>query len=550
MVYDIKAAEAYLEMPFYAGGSLRDWFETDEGHRAEPEIQQTLSDLLRALEYLHANGVIHLDIKPDNILMTANGDLKLTDFDVSKDAVARTVAIRTMTSAAGSGMTLGYASPEVLSGEPGAAAPPADMFSTGSLFYWMSFYPRELTVITATEPVAEIPPNCEPDRRALLESLFAEVPADRPSAAEALSHPYLSSCTARSLAAREATIGVKSVELEQQRTNAAAREAELERTRQQVLKMRRENATKEAATDADKREIKKKAESLKAECAKLQAQQQEAAADRLRLESDQAKVKVLSALVTPPAYWSITNLDSSATSKRVDVTAEMKGAVEWLMNKTAKPEFHGIGRDSHGSKFSKFGVKKVWRIENPRAWKAYVLKRNLLASSGPPSVKITPRTETSFFESPDGARLDWRNSGEQYMFHGTKKEVIDVLCQRGFDARVGALGGLFGAGCYFAESASKSDQYVPNDGEYFMFLCRATLGTPFVTPRQHRNIRRPPTVDGQFDSWPPSSAARCDSVVGNIKKYDSSSVLDKFREFVVYDHTQCYPEYLIEYERK
>ena len=46
---------------------------------------------------------------------------------------------------------------KVLSGEPGAAAPPADMFSTGSLFFWMSFYPKELTVITATEPIAEIP---------------------------------------------------------------------------------------------------------------------------------------------------------------------------------------------------------------------------------------------------------------------------------------------------------------------------------------------------------------------------------------------------------
>ena len=130
-----------------------------------------------------------------------------------------------------------------------------------------------------------------------------------------------------------------------------------------------------------------------------------------------------------------------------------------------------------------------------------MLKRNLLAAAGPPSVKITPRTETSFFESPDGARLDWQNSNEQYMFHGTKREVIDVLCQRGFDARVGALGGLFGSGCYFAESASKSDQYVPSDGETFMFLCRTTLGTPFVTPRQHRNVRRPPTLDGQFDSW-------------------------------------------------
>jgi hypothetical protein len=203
LVYDMKVAEAYLEMPYYGGGSLRDWFEADPMNRAEPELQQILSDLLRALEYMHANGVIHLDIKPDNILMSVDGQLKITDFDVSKDAVARTVAIRTTTSAAGQGMTLGYAAPEVLSGEPDAAAPAADLFSTGALFFWMSFYPAELTVVTATDPVAEIPDSCESHRRGFMEALFAEAPADRPSAAEALAHPYLHANSQRSLAERE-----------------------------------------------------------------------------------------------------------------------------------------------------------------------------------------------------------------------------------------------------------------------------------------------------------------------------------------------------------
>jgi hypothetical protein len=47
-----------------------------------------------------------------------------------------------------------------------------------------------------------------------------------------------------------------------------------------------------------------------------------------------------------------------------------------------------------------------------------------------------------------------------------------VVYQRGFDEKVSSLGGLFGAGCYFSENSSKSDQYVPPGDKHYMFLCR------------------------------------------------------------------------------
>ena len=42
-----------------------------------------------ALEYCHARGIIHRDVKPDNLLIAANGHIKLTDFGLSNIGIAR-----------------------------------------------------------------------------------------------------------------------------------------------------------------------------------------------------------------------------------------------------------------------------------------------------------------------------------------------------------------------------------------------------------------------------------------------------------------------------
>ena len=154
-----------------------------------------------------------------------------------------------------------------------------------------------------------------------------------------------------------------------------------------------------------------------------------------------------------------------------------------------------------------------------------------------------------FFYTTLGALLDAK-SNEHLLFHGTKPAAVSTLCNRGFDERVGRLGGLFGAGCYFAENSSKSDEYVPAGAKQYMFLCRVVLGTPFVTPGTHRQLRRPPCVQDHFDAWPPCGHDRNDSLLAVTQATDPSARLFAFREFVVYDHSQCYPEYLIEYERR
>ena len=55
---------------------------------------------------------------------------------------------------------------------------------------------------------------------------------------------------------------------------------------------------------------------------------------------------------------------------------------------------------------------------------------------------------------------------------------------RGLDKRKSGLNGLFGAGVYFGENSSKSDEYcgpLGSQGPFYVFLCRVAKGKPFIT---------------------------------------------------------------------
>ena len=477
VVYEPMEAVAYLELPFFPGGNLRCHIKASDGNRSKARIQLTFLDLLRALEYLHSNGVVHFDVKPDNILIDSTGSATLTDFDISKDVSARTqcAGATSTTTNAVSGMTVGYAAPEVMAatgtqsarGNAGRAqdAPgsPADIWAAGCVLFFMSFYPKEVDARQA--PAVQIPRRCDKLLRDLLVQLWRIKPPERPSAPEIMCAPYLAEQSQRVLSAR------------------AARLAEAEET-----------------------------------------------------------VAAVHDLVNAPAYWDARLLVSAAPTHRIDVTHEMKDSIQWLMQTTSTPHLHGIGRDSHGKKFERFVVRKVERIENHHLWRAYVLQRDAIRANGRArSMSVTPPVATAGFKSPFGARMDI-SSNEQLLFHGTKDGVAPQICERGFDERICGLTGLYGAGNYFAESSSKSDQYVPPGTKHFMFLCRVVLGTPFVTGEQYPSdmgIRRPPCVDGHFDAVCVCDHARCDSLLANCQRIDPASYLPDHREFVVYEGKQC-----------
>ena len=104
------------------------------------------------------------------------------------------------------------------------------------------------------------------------------------------------------------------------------------------------------------------------------------------------------------------------------------------------------------------------------------------------------------------------------------------------------LGGMLGAGVYFAESAGRSDQYVRGAGpEYQMLVYRVLLGDPECVGEWQRGRRR----EGCRE-------AGCSSAVCAHPRHDSLIYQRprKYREFVIYNGALCYPELIVTYRRE
>jgi len=119
----------FIVMEFVDGRTVRDLL--IEGHRLLPErILEIISGVLRALEYSHQAGIVHRDIKPGNVMVTRNGDIKVMDFGIAR---AMSDAQATMTQTAQVIGTAQYLSPEQARGERVDAR--SDLYSTGCLMY-------------------------------------------------------------------------------------------------------------------------------------------------------------------------------------------------------------------------------------------------------------------------------------------------------------------------------------------------------------------------------------------------------------------------------
>jgi eukaryotic-like serine/threonine-protein kinase len=119
----------YIVMEYVDGRTVRDLL--IEGHRLLPErALEIISGVLRALEYSHQAGIVHRDIKPGNVMVTRNGDVKVMDFGIAR---AMSDAQATMTQTAQVIGTAQYLSPEQARGERVDSR--SDLYSTGCLMY-------------------------------------------------------------------------------------------------------------------------------------------------------------------------------------------------------------------------------------------------------------------------------------------------------------------------------------------------------------------------------------------------------------------------------
>jgi eukaryotic-like serine/threonine-protein kinase len=174
----------YIVMEYVDGRTVRDLLQ--EGHRLLPERSLEIIDgVLRALEYSHQAGIVHRDIKPGNVMVTRNGDVKVMDFGIAR---AMSDAQSTMTQTAQVIGTAQYLSPEQARGDRVDAR--SDLYSAGCLLYELLTgrppFTGDSPVAIAYQHVREnpVPPSrVDPDvpvwADAIVLKAMAKSPADR-----------------------------------------------------------------------------------------------------------------------------------------------------------------------------------------------------------------------------------------------------------------------------------------------------------------------------------------------------------------------------------
>jgi tRNA A-37 threonylcarbamoyl transferase component Bud32 len=198
----LSAGEAdglpYFIMPFVTGESLRSRV-AREGELPIAETLRILRDVVSALAYAHARGIVHRDVKPDNVLLSG-GVAVVTDFGVAKAVSA------SADSAGATGMTsLGVAlgTPTYMSPEQASASPQtdhrADIYALGVMTYEMltgmpPFTGRSPQAVLAAHvveephPVDRRRPAVPPMLATLVHDCLAKSPADRPQSAADVMH--------------------------------------------------------------------------------------------------------------------------------------------------------------------------------------------------------------------------------------------------------------------------------------------------------------------------------------------------------------------------
>src|SRR4029079_12793787 len=190
-VFDV--GDAFVVTELLEGETLRDWLD----HPCHPErgedppassrlaMTRVLAGVADGLAAAHAKGVIHRDLKPDNIFLTSDGGVKILDFGLA--AIVRPME-GVETSITEPGMvvgTIGYMSPEQLARKPLTDA--TDVFFFGCLAYEMLRRERPFSGDSSIETIASIlrddpfarAPDVAPDVRAFLARCLAKHPEER-----------------------------------------------------------------------------------------------------------------------------------------------------------------------------------------------------------------------------------------------------------------------------------------------------------------------------------------------------------------------------------
>ena len=186
-----SGAMPYIVMEYVEGKTLRELVNKGERFALNRAVEIT-EGILIALQYSHKNGIIHRDIKPGNIMITDNGDVKVMDFGIAR-ALADTGA--TMTSTWNIIGTAQYLSPEQATGTQADAR--SDLYSVGCLLYELLAgrppFTGDTPVAIAYQhvsaplvPITEIQESLNPDLNAFFSIALAKDANERYQSANAM----------------------------------------------------------------------------------------------------------------------------------------------------------------------------------------------------------------------------------------------------------------------------------------------------------------------------------------------------------------------------
>ena len=193
-----------IVMEYMAGGSARHLVDEAGGRESgerrgfgldEGEISFITRDVLRALEYLHAEGKIHRDVKAANVLLTAEAEARLADFGVSGQ-MTHTLGARRKTFTG----TPFWMAPEVIQGGEGYDEK-ADIWSLGITCYELAtgsaphadLHPMRVLFVIPKQDAPRLPEDgaFSDEFRDFVARCLHKDAASRPSAAELLEHPFV-----------------------------------------------------------------------------------------------------------------------------------------------------------------------------------------------------------------------------------------------------------------------------------------------------------------------------------------------------------------------
>jgi serine/threonine protein kinase len=205
-----SADKLYLVLDYLPGGEL--FFHLKRERRFDEErVRLYAAELVLALEHLHARDIVYRDLKPENVLLDPGGHVCLTDFGLSKEAVATGGRTKTFCG------TPEYIAPEILQGL--GHGKPVDWWSLGTLVYEMlvglpPFYSTDVNTMYDKILRGELsfPAYVSPDARSLLAALLQRAPEHRLGSGEGdseelKSHPWFDALDWERVARREYTPG-------------------------------------------------------------------------------------------------------------------------------------------------------------------------------------------------------------------------------------------------------------------------------------------------------------------------------------------------------